>query len=179
MATSRRDTSIARRGILAIPTSDRPAASPPDAEASVEARGRLRDLVVYLGLGILFGIVLTKAEVISWFRIQEMFRFQSFHMYGIIGSAVVVAAIGLQLVRRLELRALDGQPIDIPPKVMGRGTRYWAGGAMFGLGWGLVGACPAPLLALLGAGVSVILVPLASAIAGTWLYGALRPRLPH
>ena len=139
----------------------------------------LRALFVYFALGVLFGVVLTKSEVISWFRIQEMFRFQSFHMYGIIGSAVVVAAAGLQVIKRLGLRALDGQTIAIPPKTMGRGTRYWMGGTIFGLGWALVGACPGPLFALLGNGVGVIAVALLSAVLGTWVYGAMRPRLPH
>lgn len=178
MPTIRHDTFILRRSVLEAPEAHAglPAARP---DAAVDQASGIRRLAVYLAFGILFGVVLTKAEVISWFRIQEMFRFQSFHMYGVIGSAVVVAAIGLQVIKRLGLRALDGQPIVVPPKVMGKGTRYWAGGAMFGLGWGLVGACPAPLLALLGQGVFVILVPLAGAIAGTWLYGALRPRLPH
>lgn len=178
MATIKHDTLILRRGVLEAPgvVAERPAARP---VADVDRATGMRRLAVYLAFGILFGVVLTKAEVISWFRIQEMFRFQSFHMFGVIGSAVIVAAIGLQLIKRLGVRSLDGQPIVVPPKVMGKGTRYWAGGAMFGLGWGLVGACPAPLLALLGHGVGVILVPLVSAIAGTWLYGALRPRLPH
>ena len=139
----------------------------------------LSGLSAYLGLGTLFGIVLTKSEVISWFRIQEMFRFQAFHMYGIIGSAIVVAAISLQLIRRLGVRTLDGEPIVVPPKAMGTGTRYWLGGTLFGVGWALVGACPGPLFALLGNGVGVILVPLVSAAAGTWVYGALRPMLPH
>lgn len=138
-----------------------------------------RDMLVYLGLGIVFGVVLTKSEVISWFRIQEMFRFQAFHMYGIIGSAIVVAALSLQVIRRLGLRSLDGQPIVIQPKVMGRGTRYWLGGTLFGLGWALVGACPGPLFALIGSGVGVMAVALISAVAGTWAYGVLRPRLPH
>ena len=138
-----------------------------------------RSLLIYLVLGALFGVVLTKSEVVSWFRIQEMFRFQAFHMYGIIGSAVIVAALGLQLIRRLSVHSLDGKPIVIEPKVMGRGTRYWLGGAIFGLGWGLVGACPGPLFALLGNGIGVIAVALLSAIAGTWSYGALRTRLPH
>ncbi len=138
-----------------------------------------RSLLIYLVLGALFGVVLTKSEVVSWFRIQEMFRFQAFHMYGIIGSAVIVAALGLQLIRRLGVHSLDGKPIVIEPKVMGRGTRYWLGGAIFGLGWGLVGACPGPLFALLGNGIGVIAVALLSAIAGTWSYGALRTRLPH
>lgn len=130
-------------------------------------------------LGTLFGIVLTRSEVISWFRIQEMFRFQSFRMYGIIGSAVLTAAVSVQLINRLGVRALSGEPIVIPTKALGRGTRYWLGGTLFGLGWALVGACPGPLFALVGAGVPVMLVPLVSAVAGTWLYGALRPRLPH
>lgn len=140
---------------------------------------RVRPLLSYLALGMLFGVVLTKSEVISWFRIQEMFRFQSFHMYGIIGSAIVVAAVGLQIIRRLELRALGGSAIVIPPKAMGSGTRYWLGGTIFGLGWGLVGACPGPLFALLGNGIGVVAVILMSALAGTWAYGVARPRLPH
>ena len=140
---------------------------------------RRRALPVYLAMGTLFGIVLTKSEVISWFRIQEMFRFQAFHMYGIIGSAVAVAFAGLQLIRRLGARTLGGDPIVLPPKPLGTGTRYWLGGTLFGLGWALVGACPGPLFALLGNGIAVILVPIASALAGTWTYGALKSRLPH
>ncbi len=136
-------------------------------------------LALYLALGVMFGVVVTKSEVISWFRIQEMFRFQAFHMYGIIGSAVLVAGVSLQLIKRLDAHSLDGDVIVVPPKEMGHGTRYWLGGLLFGVGWAFIGACPGPLFALLGAGVSVILVPLASAIAGTWVYGALRPRLPH
>lgn len=136
-------------------------------------------LVPYLLLGMLFGVVLTKSEVISWFRIQEMFRFQAFHMYGIIGSAIVVAALGLQIIKRRGLRSMDGTAITVPPKALGGGTRYWLGGTIFGLGWGLVGACPGPLFALLGNGVWIITVVIASAVAGTWTYGALRPRLPH
>jgi uncharacterized membrane protein YedE/YeeE len=139
----------------------------------------LRGLAIYLSLGILFGIVLTKSEVISWFRIQEMFRFQAFHMYGIIGSAVVTAALSLQLIKRLGIKSLSGTPIVIPPKEMGSGTRYWLGGTIFGLGWALVGACPGPLFALIGNGVGVALAVLMSAVAGTWVYGAVRPRLPH
>ena len=145
---------------------------------TTESRPATR-LGVYFALGVLFGVVLTKSEVISWFRIQEMFRFQAFHMYGIIGSAVVVAAISLQLIKRLGARALDGRPIVVPPKAMGRGTRYWLGGLLFGLGWALVGACPGPLFALVGNGVGVMIVALLSATLGTWTYGALRPRLPH
>ena len=136
-------------------------------------------LGTYISLGALFGIVLIKSEVVSWFRIQEMFRFQAFHMYGIIGSAVAVAALSLQLIKRMDVRTLDGDPIVVPPKVMDRGTRYWLGGTLFGLGWGLVGACPGPLFALVGSGVGVMLVTLLAAMAGTWCYGALRSRLPY
>ena len=136
-------------------------------------------LPVYLIVGILFGIILTKSEVISWFRIQEMFRFQSFHMYGIIGSAIVVGIISIQLIKRLNLTAAGGEEITINPKDWGKGYRYWIGGTMFGLGWALLGACPGPMFALVGNGVSVILVAIASALAGTWLYAYLRPSLPH
>lgn len=156
-------------------------AVPPTRPGDAPAPGTrpIRALVTYFVLGVLFGVVLTKSEVISWFRIQEMFRFQAFHMYGIIGSAIITAGVSLQLIKRLELRSADGQVIVVPPKAMGRGTRYWAGGILFGLGWALVGACPGPLFALLGNGVSVTAVTLVSAVMGTWLYGYLRPRLPH
>jgi len=139
----------------------------------------LRGLVPFFFIGVLFGIVLTKSEVISWFRIQEMFRLQSFHMYGIIGSAVATAMIGFQVIKRLRLRTLDGEPIVIPPKAMGKGVRYWAGGTIFGLGWSLIGACPGPLFALLGHGITVMIVGISSALLGTWCYGVLRTRLPH
>lgn len=138
-----------------------------------------RGLATYLVIGILFGILFTKAEVISWFRIQEMFRFQSFHMYGIIGSAVAVAASSVWLIKHLGVRTFGGEPIAIPPKALGSGTRYWLGGTIFGLGWALTGACPGPLFALIGAGNGVVVVVLASAVVGTWFYGYLRPRLPH
>lgn len=133
----------------------------------------------YLLVGIFFGIVATKSEIISWFRIQEMFRFQAFHMYGIIGSAVVVAFIAVWLIKRGRIRSADGSEINIPPKEMGKGTRYWAGGIIFGFGWALTGACPGPMFALVGNGFLVILVAIASAIAGAWVYGAMRPKLPH
>jgi len=133
----------------------------------------------YLVLGVLFGITLTKSEVLSWFRIQEMFRFQSPRMYQIIVSAIVVAAVSLALIRRLGVKTISGEPITIPPKSMGLGVRYAAGGTIFGLGWALTGACPGPLFALVGNGVTVMIVAIASALAGTWLYALLRPRLPH
>jgi len=136
-------------------------------------------LVPYLLAGTLFGIILVKSEVVSWFRIQEMFRFQSFHMYGIIGSAFVTAAISVRILTRLRIRALSGEVINVPPKQMGRGHRYWLGGSIFGVGWALTGACPGPLFALVGTGATVFAMALVAALAGTWTYGSLRPRLPH
>ena len=133
----------------------------------------------YFGLGVLFGAILLESEVISWFRIQEMFRFQAFHMFGIIGSAVIVAAAGLATLRRLQLRDGSGAPIGPAPKTLGNGVRYFVGGSMFGIGWALTGACPGPLVALVGAGVPVMLVAIISSFVGTWAYGYLRPRLAH
>lgn len=133
----------------------------------------------YFVLGVLFGIVITKSEVISWFRIQEMFRFEGFHMYGVFATAMPVAIATVQWLKRSRRRALNGEAIDIPPKRLGRGVRYAAGGVIFGLGWALTGACPGPLFALLGAGVGVIAVAIASALVGTFTYGLLRPKLPH
>jgi uncharacterized membrane protein YedE/YeeE len=137
------------------------------------------ELLAYLIAGTYFGVVLTQSQVISWYRIQEMFRFQAFHMYGIIGSAVCVAALSLLLIKRSRITTLRGDPIVVSPKTMGRGYRYWIGGTMFGIGWALTGACPGPLFALVGNGVSVMAVAIVSALAGTWTYGYLRPRLPH
>ena len=136
-------------------------------------------LVPYFAFGGGFGFLLVEAEVVSWFRIQEMFRFEAFHMYGIIGAAVVTAAISLQIIKRLGLRSSDGQPLGLTPKTVGSGVRYLAGGSMFGVGWALTGACPGPLVALVGAGVPVMLVTILSALVGTWTYGRLRPKLPH
>ncbi|WP_035564042.1 DUF6691 family protein [Hymenobacter sp. IS2118] len=131
----------------------------------------------YLVLGTLFGIILTKSEVISWFRIQEMFRFQSFHMYGVIGSAVVVGLISIQLIKRNHLKSLNGEPIAIADKKFNHGV--WIGGFIFGLGWALTGACPGPLFAQLGSGVGAAAVLILAALAGTWTYSALREKLPH
>ena len=136
-------------------------------------------LVPYFLLGCAFGAVLTESEVISWFRIQEMFRFQAFHMYGVIASAILVAGVSLALIKRLGLRGSDGQRLGLAPKEVGSGARYVIGGAMFGVGWALTGACPGPLVALVGSGVPVMIVAVVSALAGTWTYGYLRPRLPH
>lgn len=152
--------------------------TPTSARAASDAR-TAAGLAVYLLLGAFFGLVLVKSEVVSWFRIQEMFRFDSFHMYGVLGSAVVVAAASIQLIKRLDVRTLAGEPIEIAPKVWGTGTRYWLGGTLFGLGWALLGACPGPLFALLGGGVTVMVVALAGALLGTWAYAYLRPALPH
>jgi uncharacterized membrane protein YedE/YeeE len=133
----------------------------------------------YLAAGTFFGFVLTRAEVISWFRIQEMFRFQSFHVFGIIASAIVVAGLSLEILRRFPREAAAGGTIALETKEMGTGIRYAAGGTIFGVGWAFTGACPGPLFALLGSGITVMIVPIASALAGTWLYGSLRSRLPH
>lgn len=136
-------------------------------------------LLVYAIVGTLFGFVITKAEVISWFRIQEMFRFQGFHMYGVFATAMPVAIVTVQLIKRAGLRTLGGTPVVIPPKELGTGRRYLFGGATFGLGWALTGACPGPLFALTGAGVTVMAAAIVAAVAGTWTYGRLRERLPH
>jgi uncharacterized membrane protein YedE/YeeE len=135
-------------------------------------------LIKFLIAGILFGIVLTKSEVISWFRIQEMFRFQSFHMYGIIGSAVILGVLIVFLIRKFKMRSTEGEEISIAPKEMGV-ARYLIGGSIFGMGWAITGSCPGPLYAHLGYGYTVMIVPIVFAILGTMLYGALRDKLPH
>src|SRR5262245_35213369 len=124
-------------------------------------------------------MVIVEAEVVSWFRIQEMFRFDAFHMFGIIGAAVLTAAISILTIKRFNLQGADGAPLGFPPKTLGTGVRYIVGGTMFGLGWALTGACPGPLVALVGAGVPVMLVAILSALVGTWTYGRLRHTLPH
>jgi uncharacterized membrane protein YedE/YeeE len=136
-------------------------------------------LGAYFVIGVLFGIVLTKGELVSWFRIEEALRFKGPYLYLVFASALAVAAPGFALLKRRRARSLTGEPIAIPPKVMGRGLRYVAGGALFGFGWGIVGACPGPLFALVGAGVGVMAVVCFAAVVGTWTYGYLRPRLPH
>lgn len=144
---------------------------------------RLGALLGYFAIGTFLGVLFMMSEVASWFRIQEMFRFQSFHMYGIIGSAVVVAAISVQLIKRFNLRTLNGEPIRLSPKEWGSSripaARYWIGGTLFGLGWALLGACPGPMFALLGGGISIIALAIVAAMAGTWAYAALRSHLPH
>src|SRR5882762_2754759 len=133
--------------------------------------------IKYLFIGMLFGIVLVKSEVVSWFRIQEMFRLQSFHMYGIIGSAILVGAISVALIKALKVRTIAGDRIVIPKKSFHKGNVI--GGLIFGLGWAITGACPGPMYALIGGGFFVVIVTLLSAIAGTWVYGRIRNKLPH
>jgi uncharacterized protein len=133
--------------------------------------------IKYFIMGILFGIILIKAEVISWFRIQEMFRLQSFHMFGVIGSAVVVGMVSVFLIKRLNIKTIYGEKIVLEDKKFNKGQIY--GGLIFGLGWALTGACPGPLFAQIGYGSTIVIVTLFSAIAGTWVYGRFRDKLPH
>lgn len=139
----------------------------------------VKDFIKYLAAGTFFGFVLMKSEVVSWFRIQEMFRFDAFHMYGIIGLAIVVGMISIQLIKRFNATDIQGNPITIPPKDASQVTRYILGGSIFGLGWALLGACPGPMFALLGSGITIIIVPIITALLGTYTYGALRSKLPH
>ena len=131
----------------------------------------------YLVMGLFFGIILVKSEVISWYRIQEMFRLQSFHMFGVIGSAVVTGIISVWLIKKFNIKTIKGEKIELPTKKFNKGQVY--GGLIFGFGWAITGACPGPLFAQIGSGFSVIIITLFSAIAGTWVYGLLRERLPH
>ena len=133
--------------------------------------------IKYLLVGIAFGIVFVKGEIISWFRIQEMFRLQSFHMYGVIGSAVAIGMISVWLIKKFNIKTIYGEQIEFHSKTFNKGQIY--GGLLFGLGWAITGACPGPLFAQIGTGASVIAVTLISAIAGTWLYGYFRDKLPH
>ena len=135
------------------------------------------DYIKFLIAGIFFGIVITKAELISWFRIQEMFHLQSFHMYGVIGSAVVTGMISVWLIKKFKIKSLDGEPIKIADKKFNKGQIY--GGLIFGFGWAITGACPGPLFAQIGTGALVVNVSLLSAILGTWVYGKFREKLPH
>lgn len=149
------------------------------ATASTAARPRERLLPAYFLLGVFFGIVLTKGELVSWFRIEEALRFKGLYLYEVFAAALAVATPAFALLQRRGTRSLAGEPIAVPLKVLGRGIRYGCGGAIFGLGWALVGACPGPLFALVGAGVGVMGVACLAAVAGTWVYGCLRPGLPH
>lgn len=131
----------------------------------------------YLVVGILFGIVFVKAEIISWFRIQEMFRLQSFHMYGVIGSAVITGLISIFIIKKFNIKTLSGEKISIAPKTFNKGQIY--GGLIFGFGWAITGACPGPLFAQIGTGALSVIVTLLSAVFGTWVYGYFREKLPH
>ena len=133
--------------------------------------------IKFLLAGILFGIILVKSEVISWFRIQEMFRLQAFHMYGIIGSAIAVAMVSVLLIKRFNIKTISGEPIVILQKQFTWGNVI--GGLIFGLGWAITGACPGPLYAQIGSGYLVVIVTLLSAVFGTWVYGALKEKLLH
>lgn len=134
--------------------------------------------IIYLIIGMFFGIVMFKSEAASWFRIYEMFQFKAFHMYGIIGSAVVLGILVVQLIKRFKIKSFFGEQIVFTPKDMSI-PRYLIGGIIFGLGWALAGACPGPMFTLLGAGFFPILIVIISAILGTYLYGVLRDKLPH
>ena len=133
-------------------------------------------LIKYALIGMLFGIVLVKSQVISWFRIQEMFRLQSFHMYGVISSAIVTGMISIAIIKKFRLKTIGGDPIIIPVKKFHWGNVI--GGLIFGLGWAITGACPGPLFAQIGGGFIVVIFTLLSAIAGTWVYGRLQTKLP-
>ena len=132
----------------------------------------------YLFVGFIFGIVLTKSEAISWYRIFEMFEFQSFHMFGIIMTAVVTGTIGVLLIKKFKINSISGQPITIADKEQGT-FRYWIGGLIFGLGWALVGCCPGPIFILIGAGFWPAILVLFGALLGTFVYGLLKENLPH
>lgn len=134
-------------------------------------------LLKYVIIGIVFGIVFVKAEIISWFRIQEMFRLQSFHMYGVIGSAIVTGIVSIQLIKRLSIKSIHGEVINIPTKVFKKGQLI--GGFIFGLGWAITGACPGPLFAQIGSGYTAVLVTLVSALVGTWVFGRFEKYFPN
>jgi hypothetical protein len=136
------------------------------------------NVLKYIIVGFVFGIVLTKSEAVSWYRIYEMFQFQSFHMYGIISVAIMTGAIGIQFFKRKRIKDYDGLPIEIPNKENGN-YRYWIGGLIFGLGWGLVGSCPGPIFILLGGGFYTISIVLIGAMIGTYLYGVIKDKIPH
>jgi len=133
--------------------------------------------IKYLLAGVVFGIILIKSQVVSWFRIQEMFRLQAFHMYGIIGSAIFVGMISILIIKRFNIKSISGEPIVIPQKQFSWGNII--GGLIFGLGWAITGACPGPLYALFGSGIWVIGITLLSAIFGVWVYGLVQDKLPH
>lgn len=132
----------------------------------------------FLAIGFFFGIVMYKSEAASWFRIYEMFTFGSFHMYGIIGSAVFLGIIGVYLIKKYKLKGQNGVDINLQPKNKGI-VRYLVGGIIFGLGWALTGACPGPMFVLTGAGYWSILIVISGALLGTFTYGVVKDHLPH
>lgn len=134
--------------------------------------------IKFLLVGFVFGIVLTKAEAVSWYRNYEMFQFDSFHMYGIIGVAVMTGVVGVQFIKRKQLKDINGATITIPDKEKGT-FRYWIGGLIFGLGWAMVGACPGPIFILLGTGFMSVGLVLIGALLGTFIYGCIKDYLPH
>lgn len=134
--------------------------------------------IKFLIIGILFGIIMTKAEIVSWYRIYEMFRFESFHMYGVIGSAVILGIISVQIMKKYNIKSIQGKEISLAPKAKSF-VRYIVGGSIFGLGWAMTGACPGPIFVLLGNGLWAIGVVIISAILGTFLYGLISDKLPH
>jgi uncharacterized membrane protein YedE/YeeE len=138
-----------------------------------------KGLIRYVIIGVVLGVALIKGEMVSWYRIQEMFRLQGFHMYGVLGSAMVTAMVSVRLIKAMNVRTLAGETIVIPAKVVGKGSRYWIGGMLFGIGWAFTGACPGPLFALVGSGATVFLAVAAAALVGTWTYGRFRGSLPH
>jgi uncharacterized membrane protein YedE/YeeE len=142
-----------------------------------EVKPRWTYHIKFLLAGLLFGIILVKSEVISWFRIQEMFRLQSFHMFGVIGSAVVTGMLSVWLIKKYGIKAISGEPVAFITKKFSMGNIY--GGLLFGFGWAITGACPGPLFAQIGSGFTVVIITLLGAIAGTWVYGRIREYLPH
>ena len=134
--------------------------------------------IKYILVGFVFGIVLTKSEAVSWYRIFEMFRFESFHMYGIIGVAFFTGLLSVQFFKRTGTKDIDGKTISIPDKENGS-FRYWIGGLLFGLGWALVGSCPGPIFILIGAGFFPVVIVLLGALLGTFFYGLVKDKLPH
>lgn len=135
-------------------------------------------ILIYLFIGILFGITMFKSEAASWFRIYEMFKFESFHMYGIIGSALIIGVVGVQLIKRFKIKSFYGVEIEFNSKTKGF-SRYMFGGIIFGLGWALAGACPGPMFTLIGVGYLPVFIVVISSIIGTFLYGLLKNKLPH
>ncbi len=161
-----------------------PERGPEPLQARAPAAGNtIPAMLGYLLIGMFLGVVFVMSEVASWYRIQEMFRLHSLHLYGVIGSALVVSATLFWLIRRFGLRTLGGEPIQVAPKEWGtarlRGARYWIGGTLFGMGWALLGACPGPMFALVGTGMLVLLMGILAAMAGTFVYALVQGRLPH